>query len=58
MTSANIDRVDVLVGERPLQSYDVTGSPMTVQLPMPLAAGATLSARGYRQNTLVASARA
>jgi hypothetical protein len=55
--ATNVDRVDVLVNDRPLQSFDVTANPMTVTLASPVPAGARLSAQGFRQGTLVASAR-
>jgi C-terminal processing protease CtpA/Prc len=58
VTSANLDRVDILVNGRPIESVDVTAASMNVTLPTPVTAGARLSAQGYRQNVLVASARA
>jgi hypothetical protein len=56
VTSTNIDRVDVLADGRPVQSTDVTSSPLTVRLPNPVSAG-QLVVRGYRRNALVVSAR-
>jgi hypothetical protein len=58
VTASNLDRVDILVNGRPVDSVDVTAPSMTVTLPTPVLAGARLSAQGYRQNVLVASARA
>jgi hypothetical protein len=57
ITSKNIDRVDLLVNDRPLVSRDITGASAEVTLPKPLAAGSTLVAQGYREDALVSSAR-
>jgi hypothetical protein len=55
-TTANLDRVDVLVNGRPRLSLDVTDGPHTFTLP---ATGgvAVLELRGFRNNALAASTR-
>jgi hypothetical protein len=55
--SSNLDRVDLLVEDRPVLSLDVAGGPLVVTLPHPLQAASTLSAKGYREGQLVVSAR-
>jgi hypothetical protein len=56
VTSENIDRVDLLLDDRPLLSQDVGAAPVSIKLPKPVAAG-VVAAKGYRQGELVASAR-
>jgi Peptidase family S41 len=55
-TATNIDRVDVRVDERPVQSVDLTSSPTTINLPKPVSTG-HIVAEGYRDGELVVSAR-
>lgn len=57
LTSANIDRVDILVDDRPVVSQDVTPGPASITLPRPVPAGGRITAQGFRKGTLVASAR-
>ena len=55
--SKNIDRVDMLVNDRPVVSQDVTDGIGTLTLPTPAPAGSTLACNGYRSGSLVASTR-
>jgi hypothetical protein len=57
VTSTNIDRVDLLVDDRPLLSHDVGASAVSIKLPKAVATGGRIAANGYRQGELVASAR-
>jgi hypothetical protein len=52
----NIDRLDLLLNDRPVVSQNVTPPSFTVSLPAP-AAGGILKAQGYRQGALVAATR-
>ena len=56
VTSTNIDRVDIVVDGRPVQSTDITASPTVIALPKSLGTG-KLVAQGYRAGALVASVR-
>jgi len=56
INATNIDRVDLLVDGRPVESVDVAAAPTKVKLSKPLT-GHRLVAEGYRKNQLVASAR-
>jgi C-terminal processing protease CtpA/Prc len=57
VTSRNIDRVDVIVNGRPVLSKDVRPGSVEIALPDPVQPGSHLLAEGYRQGTLVSSAR-
>jgi hypothetical protein len=53
----NIDRLDLILDNRPAVSQNVTAPSFTASLPSPAAAGSLLEAQGYRQGTLVVSTR-
>jgi hypothetical protein len=53
----NIDRLDLLVDDRPVVSQNVTAPSFTVSLPTPVPAGSVLKAQGYRQGELVVGTR-
>jgi hypothetical protein len=57
VSAANVDRVDLHLEDRPLQSIDITSSPVVLPLPTPLGGGHHLVAKGYRGTTLVVCAR-
>jgi hypothetical protein len=57
ITSSNVDRVDLLVDDRPVLSQDLSAAATDVPLPRPLAAGSMVVAQGYRQGVLVSNAR-
>ena len=57
ITSGHIDRVDLLVDDRPLLSRDVSSSSTEIALPKPLKKGASVVAQGYSRGALVSSAR-
>jgi hypothetical protein len=56
VTATDVDRVDLHVDDRPVESVDVTSSPMAIPLPKPLTQGRVV-AKGYRAGVLVVSAR-
>ena len=53
----NIDRLDLLLNNRPVASQNVTASSFAVGLPAPTTAGSVLMAQGYRQGELVIGTR-
>jgi hypothetical protein len=55
--SGNIDRVDLLVDDRPVVSIDVSAGSTDITLPKALPAGTRLVAHGHRAGALVSSAR-
>jgi hypothetical protein len=55
--AVNLDRVDILVNGRPVVSRDVPGPGSTINLPMPVPAGTTIVANGFREGQLVAATR-
>jgi C-terminal processing protease CtpA/Prc len=57
VTSKNIDRVDLIVDGRPALSKDVTTGTMDIALPTPVKSGSRIVAEGYREGSLVSSAR-
>ncbi|MEO5740250.1 MAG: S41 family peptidase [Vicinamibacterales bacterium] len=57
ITSRNIDRVDLLVNDRPLLSGDLSAGSAEIALPKALAAGSRIVAQGYRKGALVSSSR-
>ncbi|HEX8027968.1 MAG TPA: S41 family peptidase, partial [Vicinamibacterales bacterium] len=57
VTSQHIDRVDVLVNDRPAASADVSAATVEITLGMPARAGSVVVANGYRDGSLVSSAR-
>jgi len=56
INATNIDRVDLRVDGRPVQSVDIAAASTMVSLPKPVT-GRRLVAEGYRKNRLVTSAR-
>jgi len=56
VNATNVDRVDVLVNDRPVHTADVTSAPLKVKLPAPVSSG-RIVALGYRKDALVVSAR-
>jgi hypothetical protein len=54
---AKIDRLDLLVNDRPVLSQDVTPPSFVVSLPAPAAAGSVVKAFGFRQGQLVVGTR-
>jgi hypothetical protein len=58
VNDAEVDRAAVSsAADRPVLSQDITGSPMTITVRKPLAAGGQATATGYRRGELVVSAR-
>jgi hypothetical protein len=55
--SANVERVDVAVADRPVLSRDMKVTPLEVSLPRPVPVGTTIVAYGYRAGALVVCAR-
>lgn len=53
----NIDRLDLLLNDRPVVSQDVTETSFSVNLPSPAAEGSILQANGYRQGERVVGTR-
>ena len=56
VAATDVDRVDLHVDDRPVESLDITSSPMAIPLPKPLTQGRVV-AKGYRADVLVVSAR-
>ena len=56
VAATDVDRVDLQVDDRPVESVDITSSPMAIPLPKPLTKGRVV-AKGYRADVLVVSAR-
>jgi hypothetical protein len=56
VAATDVDRVDLHVDDRPVESVDITSSPMAIPLPKPLTQGRVV-AKGYRADVLVVSAR-
>jgi len=54
---SNIDRLDILLNDRPVVSQDVTAASVAVTLPLAATAGSVLTANGYRKGALVVSTR-
>lgn len=54
----NIDRLDLLLNDRPIVTQNVTQPSFTISLPSPAKAGSILKAMGYRQGALVVGTRA
>ncbi|MBI3272512.1 MAG: peptidase S41 [Planctomycetes bacterium] len=57
LTARNIDRVDLMVNDRPVLSHNQTGGVMEVQLPKPAPSGTLISAQGFENGVLVSSVR-
>jgi hypothetical protein len=53
----DIDRLDLMLNDRPVVSQNVTAPSFTVSLPSPATVGSVLKAQGYRQEELVVSTR-
>jgi hypothetical protein len=52
-----IDRLDLMLDDRPVVSQNVTAPSVTVGLPSPATVGSVLKAQGYRQGELVVGTR-
>jgi hypothetical protein len=57
IVTANIQRVDVLLGGRPVHTRNVIDGAGSFNVAIPAPAGAGLECRGFRGNELVASIR-
>jgi hypothetical protein len=57
VTTSNIQRLDVLLGGRPVHTRNVTDGTITFNVAVPPQAGTGLECRGFRGDALVASIR-
>jgi C-terminal processing protease CtpA/Prc len=58
VTATNVDRVDLLVDDRPVASADIgSGAPISIALPKPVTTRARVEAFGYRKGERVVRTR-